>query len=355
MPIDLNEHLRQKNRNYKPNNDEGNKNNDNNKKGFNAPKMPSFNIPTGKTMGVIWVVLIIIVLGFLLKPFSIINSGEVGIKVTAGEFDNVALQPGIHFYVPGIQKIIPINIKVRKAEFVNGTESSFRRGDNNLVRPAISVMDYRGLSVAIELAVQYSLEPLAVPQTIETFGLDWEEKIITPVIGEIVRNVVGSFPTEELPTKRNEIAALINEKFRTNIDSLKNKPVKLESIQLTDIILPLEIKKRIEAVQVAKQEAERARYEVERAKQEAEKKATLAQGVADATIIEADAQARANRLISQSLSNPLLQLKQIEVQGKFNEALQTNKDAKIFLTPGGAVPNIWLDSKSAQRSMSVGQ
>ena len=108
-------------------------------------------------------------------------------------------------------------------------------------------------------------------------------------------------------------------------------------------------------MQVARQEAERARYEVERAKQEAEKQAALAKGVADATIIEADAQAKANRLISQSLSSTLLQLRQIEVQGKFNEALQNNKDAKIFLTPGGATPNIWLDSKDIQKTTSAGR
>ncbi len=29
-------------------------------------------------------------------------------------------------------------------------------------------------------------------------------------------------------------------------------------------------------------------------------------------------------------------MQQIQVQGKFNEALKENKDAKIFLTPGGS-------------------
>ena len=222
-----------------------------------------------------------------------------------------------------------------------------------LKNQAISVLDSRGLSVSVELAVQYRLDPLSVPQTIATWGQNWEERIITPVIREIVRNVVGSFPAEELPTKRNEIATLIDQKFRENINSLENRPVELVSIQLTEIVLPVAIKEQIERVQVARQEAERARYEVERAKQEAEKKAALAKGVADATIIEADAQAKANRLISQSLNNPLLQLRQIEVQGKFNEALQNNRDAKIFLTPGGATPNIWLDSKDNQRASSI--
>lgn len=359
MPIDLNEHLRQKNRNYNHSNNENNSNSEgdnreNRNRGFQSPKMPNFSMPNGKKMAGLYVLVIFVILLFLLKPFTIINSGEVGVKITTGEFDPTPLQPGIHFYIPGIQRIIAVNTKVRIAEFTSVETSNYRsRDEGSLRNQAISVLDSRGLSVSVELAVQYRLDPLSVPQTIATWGQNWEERIITPVIREIVRNVVGSFPAEELPTKRNEIATLIDQKFRENINGLENRPVELVSIQLTEIVLPVAIKEQIERVQVARQEAERARYEVERAKQEAEKKAALAKGVADATIIEADAQAKANRLISQSLNSPLLQLRQIEVQGKFNEALQNNRDAKIFLTPGGATPNIWLDSKDTQRATSV--
>ncbi|WP_297811089.1 SPFH domain-containing protein [uncultured Helicobacter sp.] len=361
MPIDLNEHLRQKNKNYNNSNESNDSNHNgggnsgsNKNRGFQAPKMPNFSMPNGKKMAGLYVVVIFVILLFLLKPFTIINSGEVGVKITTGEFSPTPLQPGIHFYIPGIQKIIPVNTKVRIAEFTSVETSSYRNRDEGSLRnQAISVLDSRGLSVSVELAVQYRLDPLSVPQTIATWGQNWEERIITPVIREIVRNVVGSFPAEELPTKRNEIATLIDQKFRENINGLENRPVELVSIQLTEIVLPIAIKEQIERVQVARQEAERARYEVERAKQEAEKKAALAKGVADATIIEADAQAKANRLISQSLNSPLLQLRQIEVQGKFNEALQNNRDAKIFLTPGGATPNIWLDSKDNQRASSI--
>ncbi len=361
MPIDLNEHLRQKNKshssndNYSNNGNGGDNGGNNRNRGFQAPKIPSFNLPNGRKMAGLYVLVIVAFLLFLLKPFTIINSGEVGVKITTGEFDPTPLQPGIHFYIPGIQRIIAVNTKVRIAEFTSVETSSYRNRDEGSLRnQAISVLDSRGLSVSVELAVQYRLDPLSVPQTIATWGQNWEERIITPVIREIVRNVVGSFPAEELPTKRNEIATLIDQKFRENINGLENRPVELVSIQLTEIVLPVAIKEQIERVQVARQEAERARYEVERAKQEAEKKAALAKGVADATIIEADAQAKANRLISQSLNSPLLQLRQIEVQGKFNEALQNNRDAKIFLTPGGATPNIWLDSKDNQRATSIG-
>ena len=56
-----------------------------------------------------------------------------------------------------------------------------------------------------------------------------------------------------------------------------------------------------------------------------------------------------------SLTQKLLNMQQIEVQGKFNEALKVNKDAKIFLTPGGSTPNIWVDSKSNKQSTMISQ
>ncbi|MDQ1297918.1 MAG: hypothetical protein QG558_456, partial [Campylobacterota bacterium] len=126
---------------------------------------------------------------------------------------------------------------------------------------------------------------------------------------------------------------------------------------LREIGLPQKVKDQIERVQVAKQEVEKAQQDVERAKQEAFKKETEAQGTANALTIEAQAQAKANHLLGQSLTPGLIKLEQIKVQGKFNEALKENKDAKIFLTPGGSTPNIWLDSKSgdSQKISSMGK
>ncbi len=92
-----------------------------------------------------------------------------------------------------------------------------------------------------------------------------------------------------------------------------------------------------------KREAER---KAEVARGEAQKKRIEAQGHADKIRIEAEAQAKGNKLISDSLSENLLRLKQIHTPREFNEALRVNRDAKIFLTPGGAVPNIWVDTKS---------
>lgn len=297
----------------------------------------------------------------------IINSGEIGIKSTAGKYDFTPLQAGLHFFIPGIQNIIIVDTRVRTINF-SRTEDMGVVGKNQGIfrNDAISVMDSRGLTVSIELTVQYQLNSTTAPQTIAEYGLSWEQKIINPVVRDVVRGVVGRYPAEELPIKRNDIANLISTNIESEISKFKNQPVSLSSVQLREIVLPQNIKEQIEKVQVARQEAERKRYEVEQAKMEAEKAVTLAkgeadvnrtkaQGAADAVTIEAKAQSKANKLISESLSNRLLDLRQIETQAKFNDALRENKDAQIFLTPGGAVPNIWVDSKAKKRSTAVSE
>ena len=342
-----------------------NSNSSNNNNGDYQPPFepPEFFKNFGKQSGMIYGIILLVIILFMAKPFVIINSGEVGIKVTTGKFEKIPLNPGFHLYIPVIQKVIVVDTKVRLINYKR-IDDTLNRNSGIRVNPAINILDVRGLPVSIELTVQYKLAPHGAPTTIATWGLAWEDKIVNPVVRDIVRNVVGQYKAEELPIKRNEIATKIEDGIRAQIESLPAKPVIIESVQLREIVLPSKIKDQIEKVQVANQEAERVKYEVQRAKQEAEKKAALAkgeadkarieaQGRADAVTIEADAQAKANKLIAESLSTKLLQMQQIQVQGKFNEALKVNKDAKIFLTPGGSTPNIWVDTKDRARQSGI--
>jgi len=362
MPID-NDYFKNR-QNNKPNNNNNSGNNNGGGGNYEPPfEPPEFFNKLGKMGGMAYVIIAIVVLLVMAKPFVIIESGQVGIKVTTGKYETEPLQPGFHLYIPVIQKVITVDTKVRLINYktiedMSGFDSGIK------VNPAINILDARGLPVSIEMTVQYKLLAHGAPTTIATWGLAWEDKIVNPVVRNIVRNVVGGFKAEELPTKRNEIAVLIENGIRAEIEALEGKPVSVESVQLREIVLPAKIKDQIEKVQVANQESERVKYEVLRAKQEAEKiaaKATgdaeanriEAQGRADAVTIEAAAQAKANSLISKSLTTNLLHLEQIKIQGQFNEALKSNKDAKIFLTPGGSTPNIWVDTKDRAKQAGI--
>jgi len=325
-------------------------------------------------------VLAIVAAIIFFKPFTIINSGEVGIKVKTGKFDETPLRAGLHFYIPIIQNIITVNTRMRQVIYsnevntLNADDYKSRRtlGSNNLEggvkqSRAIPVLDKRGLTVSIDLAVQYQLRDDVAPKTIEQWGAAWEEKIINSKVREVVRDVIGQYTAEKLPEMRNEIAKTIETKVMKKVHSLTGKPVVVSSVELRNIVLPEKIRQKIEQLQAEKQNVNIAEQQKERAKQEAQKNAEVArgeaernrivaQGQADKIRIEAEEQAKANKLISDSLTPALLQLEQIKTQSKFNEALKVNRDAKIFLTPGGAVPNIWVDTKGqTQRAISAQQ
>ncbi|MDD2828184.1 MAG: prohibitin family protein [Sulfuricurvum sp.] len=326
--------------------------------GFNTPKPPKFdfNMNPQKT-GFFWLIGGILLILLLAKPFVIITEGERGILSTNGKYEDQALMPGLHFMIPLIQRIYIVDTKMHIINYTAKVDTVATAGDGIILKPAITVLDKRGLPVAIDITVQYRMNAQLASQTVSNWGFNWEDKVIDPVARDVVRNVVGQYEAESLPIMRNAIAQKIESGIRSVVEHGKNSPAALESVQLREITLPQKVKDQIERVQVAKQEVEKAQQDVERAKQEAFKKATEAQGIANSITIQAEAQAKANHLIGASLTPGLLKLEQIQVQGKFNEALKENKDAKIFLTPGGSTPNIWLDTKSGdnQKISSTGK
>lgn len=357
MPADLNDYFNKKNGGgKKPEN------------GLNF-KMPNF-LGFGKVSALLYIAIAIIALLVIAKPFVTIQSGEVGIKSNLGKYDPTPLGAGLHFFVPFIQDVFVVDTRTRIINYTSSEDMSAGIATKSgtaggiISKNSLSVLDSRNLPVSIDITVQYRLNEATAPNTIAEWGFLWEDKIIDPRVKDVVRSVIGNYAAEELPTKRDEIAKAIDDGIRKNIEALANSPVDLLAVQLREIILPAKVKEQIERVQIAKQEAERTKYEVERANQEALKKAALAkgnadavkieaQGRADAAKIEADAQAYANKEVAKSLDANLLSLKQIETQAKFNEALRENGDAKIFLTPGGAVPNIWVDTKDKAKQSAI--
>ncbi len=362
MPADMNDYFKKKKPSGNMNGNGGSSNNiENPFKGMGGG---------GKGASFLIILAIIGFLIFTFKPFTIINSGEVGIKVNMGKFEKEPLHAGLHFFIPVIQEVIPVNIKSRMIVYSNRSGGAFSDVQRKSYsgqeyeggvkyNPAITVKDKRNLNVSIDIAVQYQLKPASAPQIFATIGAGWEDKIINSKVRKVVRNVLGQYSAEEMAEKRGEINNLIETNIRKEVDLQPNQPVTLLAVDLRNINLPAQVQEQINQVQMAKQKKQKAEIDAKSraatAEGIADKNRIEAQGEADKIRIKAESQAKANKLISDSLTSELLQLEQIKTQAKFNEALRVNKDAQIFLTPGGAVPNIWVDAKGKQQKISTQQ
>jgi regulator of protease activity HflC (stomatin/prohibitin superfamily) len=306
-----------------------------------------------------------IVLFPLLSPYKIIESGNVGVKITLGKYDNQELPPGLHFKAPFIQQIKEVDVKVHAINYKGQKDLKDKEGVIN--KPAITVLDKRGLPIEVELTVQYRLLPSEVSETLQEWGENWEEKLVNPVCREVVRDVIGDYPAEIIPTKRPEIAKKIEEKIREEIAQQSKKSVEVVGVQLRNILLPPEIQKKIKQVQLAKQEAERMKYIEEQAKREqevkkiqaetekiqkvikaqaeAEQRVIQAKADAEARLKKAEAEAKANKLLSQSITPKILKWRELDVQEEIAKSLQSNPNVKLFLNVPQGNFHMWLNDK----------
>ncbi|MEO2065046.1 MAG: SPFH domain-containing protein [Desulfurobacteriaceae bacterium] len=307
-----------------------------------------------KVSGTFLLVLFALAVFALFKSFETIESGNVGVKVTFGKYDDRELPPGLHFKLPFVQEIKKVDVKVHAINYKGKVDKVDEEGLIN--KPAITVLDERGLPIAVELTVQYRLLPDMASETLQRWGESWQEKLVNPVVREVVRDVIGSYPAEAIPTKRPEIATRIEEGIRKEIKVQSSGAVQVVGVQLRNILLPREIQQKIKEVQIAKQEAERMKYVEEKAKREQEvkriqaetekiQKVIKAQAEAEARLEKAKAEAQANQMISRSITPNILKWRELDVQERIAESLEKNPNVKLFInTPSGNF-HMWIEGK----------
>ena len=307
----------------------------------------------------------LIVFAFAFSPFVIVESGAVGVKSRLGKYQNEELPPGMHLKIPLIESVKKVDVKVRTIHYKGNKDLPDKEGV--IYKPAINVLDERGLPVKIELTSQYKIIPDQASELLQEWGINWEDKLVNPAIRDVVRDVIGQYPAEQLPIKRQEIGVKIQEGIKKSIWSISKGKVEVVGVQLRDIKLPPRIAQKIEEVQIAKQEAEKMKYVEEKAKKEqevkkiqaetekiqkviraeaeAEKRIKEAEGLAKAKLLEAQATAKANQMISKSIDKNVLKWRELDVQEKIAESLKSNPNATIFLNTPSSNMHLWLKEK----------
>ena len=180
---------------------------------------------------------------------------------------------------------------------------------DNLVEETIDVLDGSGLSINVDVTMNFHLSYDSVGEIYETYQFDYLRRLVRPVFRSTVRDVMGRYTAEEIySTKRAEVENLIQEEASEVLRKPGNNII-MKSLLIRSIALPAQIKSAIENKLQQEQEALAYQYRLEREKSEAERKRIAAQGEADA-----------NRIVSNSLTANLLKMRGIEATSKLAES-----------------------------------
>ena len=239
-----------------------------------------------------------------LNSFVIVNAGNRGIVTQLGAVKDGVLSEGLHFKIPFIQEIIPVEVRVQKEQ-----------SDQTAASKDLQV-------VTTTVAVNYHLIPEEVNKLYQSVGLAFQERIVAPAIGEALKAVTAQYTAEELISKRPEVSTKVKE---TLSKKLSTYHMQLDEINITEFKFSDEYNNAIEQKQIAEQQALKANLDLQRIEIEAKQK-----------IEQAKAEAESLKLQKQEVTPELVELRKIEAQ---MEAIK-KWDGKLPSVTGGSVPFI---------------
>ena len=266
------------------------------------------------TVGVLILALVLTVLGAGLV-FVEPNERGVVITISKGGILPDALEPGIHWIIPFVQRVEPYSIARATYTMSSSTGEGQVQGDDS-----IQARTKDGQQVFIDASVIYAADPSKLVNLHITWGHTYQDNVLRPVARAAIRDAVSQYGVEEIvSTKRAELEQSISDAIENGLsaNNLKMVDFLLRNIRFSD-----EYAAAVEQKQIAEQQAQQAKFVVEQKKQEAEQARQVAQGQADAAvisakgaaearIIQADAEAKANQVLAASLTPELVQYQYI--------------------------------------------
>lgn len=256
--------------------------------------------------GIVRIVLLVVLLILTYNSFQVVGAGERGVVFSQiGGVQETVRGEGLQFKVPFLQTIIPIDVRIHKAE----TSASASSKDLQMVSSRI--------------ALNYHIAPDQASQIYQDVGTLYKERLIDPAVQEAVKAVTAQFTAEELITRRAEVSTLIKEMLAQR---LVVRDIVVDEFNIVDFNFSDVFNQAIEAKQTAEQEALKAQRDLERIKIEAEQ-----------TVTAARAEAESQRLQRETITTTILQLRAIE-----------KWDGVLPQVTSGAVPFIDLKALAAQ-------
>lgn len=252
--------------------------------------------------GIILVVLVVITIILFTKSTITIGPGEGGVifeSLGDGINTDKTYGEGFHIVAPWNKMIVR---KVRQQS----------------ISDEMNVLSVNGLEVKVNGTIWYEPEFSNLGNLIKTKGEDYERELLDPAVNAAARSVVGRYTPEQLySSKRDVIEQEILDEVKL---ILKDQYLIVKRVLVEDVKLPPTIRTAIETKLKQEQESLEYEFRLAKAKKEAERQK-----------IDAEGKAIANKILSASLTDKILQEKGIEATLKLAES----PNSKVVLIGGG--------------------
>ncbi len=286
-------------------------------------------------------VAVILVLGFLWSSFYMVKDGTAGVVSTFGKFDDEESLPGLHFKIPVVQSVDIKDIKMQTVNYRGGQQlEDSDPKDGVTQRPRVTILDSKNLPIGIDISVQYTPDASRMSDILRDYGHNYFDKKINPIIRDVVRDVASGYDAEDVSKSRGQIGAAMKSKL---VETFAGLPFALNEVALRDLVLPDIIREKVVAVQEAKQEEQRLamvekqaevnkKIAIINAEKQAAERVIQAKGEAEAILEKATAQARANKMVSASLSPILVQQNWVEQWNGVQPQYMLGSDANMLMS-----------------------
>ena len=278
----------------------------------------------------------ILVAALFLLPstFTYINPGHVGIVIhrAGGGVDPHPLGPGIHTRVPFATGIEEYPVFLKTVVLTRGGNEGSGGNDE------INVNSVEGQPISLDVSMSFELDPTRVPALYQTFRTDIEtiqHGYVKQSIRQALQEVVGTEPIADVIGPKK--AEVVNKTQARISERLAPYGIIVKQFTINELRAPPAVIDAINTKNVMQQQALTAQNELQKNQFQAQGDSIKAAGRAKAILAEAEAQAKANRLLSESLTPTLVQY---EMAKRWNGQMpQVSGSAMPMIQlPGAAKP-----------------
>ena len=258
-----------------------------------------------------------------------VPAGYVGVQYSmSGGISDEVLSQGWHIVSP--TKKVSLYSVATEQLFMSADEKEGSKDDDSF-----DVVCKDGV-LNVDFEMSYSFDAEKVPNIFSRYrGMSGDDIINNVIRGKIktyTNEVTSQFTVLEAHMeKKGELNRMLTEHLRNMLaDS-----VEVESATLSRTTASAEVEASITKRTTTAQELEAEKQKQEKVALEAETKRIQAQGEADALLIKAQAEAEANKLLEESISDNLIRMKEaearmewgwVEVQGATSVITDTRSD-----------------------------